>query len=44
MPDDFKEPPDTCVVCRDKVDVDLEETEQEAPPLEPEIEKKNFNP
>ena len=38
MPDDFKEP--LACVWRDNVDVDLEETEAEAPPFEPEKEKK----
>ena len=41
MPDDFKEP--LACVWRDNVDVDLEETEAEAPPFEPEKEKKNWH-
>ena len=41
MPDDFKEPLAACV-CKDKVDVDLDETEHEAPPFEPEIRDKFF--
>ena len=39
MPDDFKEPLAACV-CKDKVDVDLDDTEHEAPPFEPEIRDK----
>ena len=38
MPDDFKEPLLVAwFVWRDKVDVDLDETEHEAPPLAPEM-------
>ena len=40
MPDDFKEP--LACVWRDNVDVDLEETEAEAPPFEPEKEKNDM--